>query len=146
VFTAFLKTIQLLWSFLLFLYNATNSIKSRVLPFTILLDLLILLFYTGYSYPYQMLKKPPHLKVAPLFPNVLNPGSLTALVLVNKFSSPAEWLKKSNRKIIMTMLEILPRHGKLYAQKTRGQGLCFLIENKIPVPVRYSTEGLSIRD
>jgi hypothetical protein len=55
-------------------------------------------------------------QVAPLFPNVLNPGSLTALTLVNKFPSPAEWLKKSNRKIIMTMLEILPRRGKLYAQ------------------------------
>ena len=55
-------------------------------------------------------------QVAPLFPNVLNPGSLTALTLVNKFPSPAEWLKKPNRKIIMTMLEILPRRGKLYAQ------------------------------
>jgi len=56
-------------------------------------------------------------QVAPLFPNVLNPGSLTALTLVNKFPSPAEWSKKSNRKLIMTMLETLPRRGKLYAQQ-----------------------------
>lgn len=56
-------------------------------------------------------------QVAPLFPTILNPGSLTALTLVNKFPSPAEWTKKSNRKMIMTMLETLPRRGKLYAQQ-----------------------------
>lgn len=56
-------------------------------------------------------------QVAPLFPNVLNPGSLTALTLVTKFPSPAEWSKKANREIIMTMLETLPRRGKLYAQQ-----------------------------
>jgi len=55
-------------------------------------------------------------QLAPLFPNVLNPGSLTALTLVNKFSLPAEWSKKSNRKLIMTMLETLPRRGKIYAR------------------------------
>lgn len=55
-------------------------------------------------------------QVAPLFPNVFKTGSLTALTLVNKFPSPAEWLKKSNQKIIMTMLETLPRQGKRYAQ------------------------------
>ncbi|SFM34581.1 IS110 family transposase [Pelosinus propionicus] len=51
-------------------------------------------------------------QVAPLFPTILNPGSLTALTLVNKFPWPAEWSKKSNRKVIMTMLETLPRRGK----------------------------------
>jgi hypothetical protein len=56
-------------------------------------------------------------QVAPSFPSVLNPSSLTALTLVSKFPSPAEWLKKSNRKLIMTMLETLPRRGKLYAQQ-----------------------------
>lgn len=56
-------------------------------------------------------------QVAPLFPTVLNPGSLTGLTLINKFPSPAEWMKKSNRKIIMTMLETLPRRGKLYAER-----------------------------
>ncbi|SFM34104.1 IS110 family RNA-guided transposase [Pelosinus propionicus] len=56
-------------------------------------------------------------QVAPLFPTILNSGSLTALTLVNKFPSPVEWSKKSNRKMIMTMLETLPRRGKLYAQQ-----------------------------
>ncbi len=56
-------------------------------------------------------------QVAPLFPTVLNPGSLTALTLVNKFPSPAEWSKEGNRKIIMAMLETLPRRGKLYAEQ-----------------------------
>jgi transposase len=56
-------------------------------------------------------------QVAPLFPTILNPGSLTALTLVNKYPSPAEWSKKANRKIIMTLFETLPRRGKLYAEQ-----------------------------
>ena len=64
-------------------------------------------------------------QVAPLFPNVLNPGSLTALALVIRFPSPSEWSKKSNRKVIMTMFETLSRHGKLYAeQKYEALLLC----------------------
>lgn len=56
-------------------------------------------------------------QIAPLFPNVLNPGSLTALQLVRKFPTPYEWIKKANQKVIMDMLETLPRRGKLYAQQ-----------------------------
>jgi len=53
-------------------------------------------------------------QIAPLFPNVLNPGSLTALTLLSKFPVPCEWILKSNQKIIMNMLETLPRQGKTY--------------------------------
>ncbi|XFO68929.1 hypothetical protein SPSIL_051570 [Sporomusa silvacetica DSM 10669] len=55
-------------------------------------------------------------QIAPLFPSVLNPGSLTALTLVSKFPSPCEWIEKANHKAIMDMLETLPRKGKSYAQ------------------------------
>ena len=56
-------------------------------------------------------------QVAHLFPTVLNPGSLTALTLISKFPSPAEWIKASNKKTILTMLETLPRQGKLYGKQ-----------------------------
>lgn len=56
-------------------------------------------------------------QIAPLFPSVLNPGSLTALTLVSKFPSPCEWIKKANQKVIMDMLETLPRKGKTYAHQ-----------------------------
>lgn len=56
-------------------------------------------------------------QIAPLFPNVLNPGSLTALTLVSKFPTPCEWTKKTNQKAIMDMLETLPRKGNLYAHQ-----------------------------
>lgn len=56
-------------------------------------------------------------QIAPLFPSVLNPGSLTALTLVSKFPSPCEWIEKANHKAIMNMLETLPRQGKTYGQQ-----------------------------
>ena len=56
-------------------------------------------------------------QVAPLFPRVFEPSSLTALTLLTQFPSPAEWVKTSNHKTIMEMLESLPRRGKDYAHK-----------------------------
>jgi transposase len=56
-------------------------------------------------------------QVAPMFPKAFDPSSLTALTLLTQFPSPAEWVKDSNRKEIITMLETLPRRGKEYAQK-----------------------------
>ena len=56
-------------------------------------------------------------QIAPLFPSVLNPGSLTALTLVSKFPSPCEWIEKANHRAIMNMLETLPRQGKTYGQQ-----------------------------
>lgn len=56
-------------------------------------------------------------QIAPLFPDVLSPGSLTALTLVSKFPTPCEWTKKANQTAIMEMLETLPRKGKSYAQQ-----------------------------
>lgn len=56
-------------------------------------------------------------QIAPLFPDVLNPGSLTALTLLSKFPLPCEWTKNANQKAILAMLETLPRRGKLYAQQ-----------------------------
>ncbi|WP_169717730.1 IS110 family transposase ISCth8 [Sporomusa silvacetica DSM 10669] len=56
-------------------------------------------------------------QIAPLFPSVLNPGSLTALTLVSKFPTPCEWIEKANNKVIMNMLETLPRQGKTYGQQ-----------------------------
>jgi transposase len=56
-------------------------------------------------------------QVAPLFPKVFEPSSLTALTLLTQFPAPAQWSKTSNHKAIMEMLESLPRRGKDYAQK-----------------------------
>ncbi|WP_371364589.1 hypothetical protein SRRS_52450 [Sporomusa rhizae] len=56
-------------------------------------------------------------QVAPLFPKVFDPSSLTALTLLTQFPAPAEWSSTSNHKAIMEMLESLPRRGKNYAHK-----------------------------
>ncbi|SMC41352.1 IS110 family transposase [Sporomusa malonica] len=56
-------------------------------------------------------------QVAPLFPKVFEPSSLTALTLLTQFPAPAEWSKTSNHKAIIEMLETLPRRGKDYAHK-----------------------------
>ncbi|CVK21933.1 IS110 family transposase [Sporomusa sphaeroides] len=56
-------------------------------------------------------------QVAPLFPKVFEPSSLTALTLLTQFPAPAQWVKTSNHKAILQMLESLPRRGKDYAQK-----------------------------
>lgn len=56
-------------------------------------------------------------QVAPLFPKVLNPASLTALTLLTTFTAPAEWLKEVNQQAIVSMLETLPRKGKNYGDK-----------------------------
>ena len=56
-------------------------------------------------------------QVAPLFPKVLNPGSLTALTLLTTFTSPSEWLNGANQQAILSMLETLPRQGKNYGKK-----------------------------
>jgi transposase len=56
-------------------------------------------------------------QVAPSFPKVLNPASLTALTLLTTFTSPSEWLKEANQQPIISMLETLPRKGKNYGKK-----------------------------
>jgi len=56
-------------------------------------------------------------QIAPLFPKVLNPASLTALTLLTTFTSPAEWLKEANQQAILLLLETLPRQGKIYGKK-----------------------------
>ena len=56
-------------------------------------------------------------QIAPLFPTVLNPGSLTALTLVSKFPTPCEWSKKANQPVILDMLQTVSRKGRLYAQQ-----------------------------
>ncbi len=56
-------------------------------------------------------------QIAPLFPTILNPGSLTALTLINMFPTPCEWSKKANQHVILDMLQAVSRKGKLYAQQ-----------------------------
>jgi len=56
-------------------------------------------------------------QVAPLFPKVLKPASLTALTLLTQFPSPTQWLQEEHREIILTMLESLPRKGKAYGKQ-----------------------------
>ncbi len=56
-------------------------------------------------------------QIAPLFPKVLDPASLTALTLLTTFTSPKEWLKDINQQEILSMLETLPRKGKSYGAK-----------------------------
>lgn len=56
-------------------------------------------------------------QIAPLFPKVLNPASLTALTLLTTFTAPSEWLKEVNQQAILSMLETLPRKGKNYGEK-----------------------------
>ncbi|EGO61776.1 IS110 family transposase, partial [Acetonema longum] len=57
-------------------------------------------------------------QIAPLFPNVLNPGSLTALNLLTQLPTPGQWLEKENQSTILTLVKTLSRHGQSYAQKT----------------------------
>lgn len=56
-------------------------------------------------------------QMAPSFPKVLDPCSLTALTLLIQFPCALEWVKEQNQATILTMLETLPRKGKNYGKK-----------------------------